>query len=72
MDYYHLDRPGPWIGRRSYVTETPRTRGQQGPATLLTPEYQVSLGSAFDYIREEEFDRPIVHTSKSRPEEGTD
>ena len=29
-------------------------------------------GSAFDYIRGEEFDRPIVQTSESRSEEGTD
>jgi len=67
MDYYHLDRPGSWIGRRSFVTETPRTGGQQGPPTLLPLEQQVSLGSAFDYIREEEFDLPIAQTSESEP-----
>src|SRR6218665_2494323 len=67
MDYYHLDRPGSWIGRRSFVTETPRTGGQQGPPTLLPLKQQVSLGSAFDYIREEEFDLPIAQTSESEP-----
>src|SRR6218665_1706604 len=68
MDYYHLDRPGLWIGRRSFVTETPRTGGQQGPPTQLPLEQQVSLGSTFDYIREEGFDRPIVQTSESGPD----
>src|SRR6218665_3064761 len=66
MDYCHLDRPGSWIGRRSLVTETPRTGGQQGPPTLLPLEQQVTLqGSAFDYVREEGLDRPIVQTSES-------
>src|SRR6218665_1388139 len=68
MDYYHLDRPGSWIGRRFFETETPRTGGQQGLPTLLPLEQQVSLGSAFDYIREEGFDRPIVQTSESEPD----
>src|SRR6218665_1703897 len=69
MDYYHLDRPGSWIGRRSLVTETPRTGGQQGPRTLLPLEQQVTLqGSAFDYVREEGLDRPIGQTSESEPD----
>src|SRR6218665_1534936 len=69
MDYYHLDRPGSWIGRGSFVTETPRTRGQQGPRTLLPLEQQVTLqGSAFDYVREEGLDRPIAQTSESEPD----
>ena len=37
MVYYHLDRPGPWIERRSYVTETPRTGAQQGPTNPASP-----------------------------------
>src|SRR6218665_3673671 len=66
MDYYHLDRPGSWIGRGSFVTETPRTGGQQGPRTLLPLEQQVTLqGSAFDYVREEGFYRPSAQTSES-------
>ena len=66
MDYYHLDRPGSWIGRRSHVTETPRTGGQQGPPILLPLEQQVTLqGSAFDYVREEGLDRQIAQTSES-------
>src|SRR6218665_1543041 len=69
MDYYHLDKPGSWIGRRSFVTETPRTGGQQGPRTLLPLEQQVTLqGSAFDYVREEGLDRPIAQTSESEPD----
>src|SRR6218665_1793771 len=69
MDYYHLDRPGSWIGRRSFVTETPRTGGQQRPPTLLPLEQQVTLqGSAFDYVREEGLDRPIGQTSESEPD----
>src|SRR6218665_491459 len=69
MDYYHLDRPGSWIGRRSLVTETPRTGGQQGPRTLLPLEQQVTLqGSAFDYVREEGFYRPSAQTSESEPD----
>src|SRR6218665_3889012 len=43
MDYYHLDRPGSWIGRRSFVTETPRTVGQHGPPTLPPLQHQMSL-----------------------------
>src|SRR6218665_131608 len=70
MDYYHLDRPGSWIGRRSFVTETPRTGGQQGPRTLLPLEQQVTRqGSAFDYVREEGFYRPSAQTSESEPDE---
>src|SRR6218665_3021175 len=69
MDYYHLDRPGSWIGRRSFVTETPRTGGQQGPRTLLPLEQQVTRqGSAFDYVREEGFYRPSAQTSESEPD----
>src|SRR6218665_3673556 len=69
MDYYHLDRPGSWRGRRSLVTETPRTGGQQGPPTLLPLKQQVTLqGSAFDYVREEGLDRPITQTSESEPD----
>src|SRR6218665_2285764 len=69
MDYYHLDRPGSWIGRGSFVTETPRTGGQQGPRTLLPLEQQVTLqGSAFDYVREEGFYRPSAQTSESEPD----
>src|SRR6218665_258423 len=69
MDYYHLDRPGSWIGRRSLVTETPRTGGQQGPRTLLPLEQQVTLqGSAVDYVREEGFYRPSAQTSESEPD----
>src|SRR6218665_3279253 len=69
MDYYHLDRPGSWIGRGSFVTETPRTGGQQGPRTLLPLEQQVTLqGSAFDYVREEGFYRPNTQTSESEPD----
>src|SRR6218665_2259156 len=55
MDCYHLDRPGSWIGRGSFVTETPRTGGQQGPPTLPPLEQQVTLGSAVDFIMEEGF-----------------
>src|SRR6218665_2371303 len=69
MDYYHLDRPGSWIGRRSLVTETPRTGGQQGPPTLLPLEQQMTLqGSAFDYVRDEGLDRQIAQTSESEPD----
>src|SRR6218665_2226997 len=69
MDYYHLDRPGSWIGRGSFVTETPRTGGQQGPRTLLPLEQQVTLqGSAFDYVREEGFYRPSAQTAESEPD----
>src|SRR6218665_256078 len=69
LDYYHLDRPGSWIGRGSFVTETPRTGGQQGPRTLLPLEQQVTLqGSAFDYVREERFYRPSAQTSESEPD----
>jgi len=67
MDYYHLDRPGSWIGRRSFVTETPRTGDQQRPPTLLALKQQVTLqGSAFNY--EEGLDRPIAQTSESEPD----
>src|SRR6218665_1530352 len=69
MDYYHLDTPGSWIGRGSFVTETPRTGGQQGPRTLLPLEQQVTLqGSAFDYVREEGFYRPSAQTAESEPD----
>src|SRR6218665_3268401 len=67
MDYYHLDRPGSWIGRRSFVTETPRTGDQQRPPTLLALKQQVTLqGSAFNY--EEGLDIAIAQTSESEPD----
>src|SRR6218665_220240 len=68
MDYYHLDRPGSWIGRRSFVTETPRTGGQQGPPTLPPLVQQVTLVSAVDFIMEEGFYRPSAQTSESEPD----
>lgn len=71
-DYFHMEKPGSWLGRRSLTTETSRTQDQLRTEALLSSEASVSLMSAFYHLREEVIVRPAVQISESRPEGGTD
>lgn len=70
-DYFHLKKPGSWIGCRTVVSDPSQSQGQHRPITLPPSGPQVSLGSAFDYLREEDLIRPGCPISDSRPEDRT-